>query len=90
MPIGVVARLRGPERDAAGEDVPVVLARVEDGHGLVDLRCIPPEQDENLLRALQAAMGAGGAGPGRRAGIDQAHADRVADDTASDPVPPVR
>lgn len=90
VPIGVVARLRGPERDAAGEDVPVVLARVEDGHGLVDLRCIPPEQDENLLRALQAAMGAGGAGPGRRAGIDQAHADRVADDTASDPVPPVR
>ena len=36
---------------------PPVVARVEDGQVLVDLRAIPPERDGELLRALAAAAG---------------------------------
>ena len=53
IPAEAVARLRRP----AG-DVPVVLARVEDGRGLVDLRCIPVERDSDVERAVRAALGA--------------------------------
>lgn len=35
---------------------PVVVPRVHRGGCLVDLRCIPPEQDAALLRAVQAAL----------------------------------
>ena len=68
VPVDVVERLRrpwpGPGTDP-GDGRPVVLARVEDGRGLVDLRCIPPDRDEDLLRALSAATApaAGQAGP---------------------------
>lgn len=81
VPVDVVARLRRPGRGDDGDDLPVVLARVEDGRGLVDLRCIPPDRDQDLLRAVQAAL---------RTGADQGrHADRVTtgmvdDDTATD------
>jgi len=51
VPVDVVERLRQP---AAG--VPVVLARIEDGRGLVDLRCIPSASDPDVERALVAAM----------------------------------
>ncbi len=36
---------------------PAVLARVEKGRCLVDLRCVPPELDENLAAAIRAAQG---------------------------------
>jgi L-seryl-tRNA(Ser) seleniumtransferase len=49
-----------PERFAAllrtGE--PPVIARIERGHCLVDLRCVPLEADRDLLAALRAAAGA--------------------------------
>lgn len=61
VPVDLVERLRraqpGPGTDP-GSGLPVVLARVEDGRGLVDLRCIPPDRDEELLRALYAATAA--------------------------------
>ncbi|WP_404381258.1 L-seryl-tRNA(Sec) selenium transferase [Knoellia locipacati] len=53
VPVAVVARLRTPM-----EDVPVVLARVEDGRGLVDLRCVPPDRDVDVERAVRAALAA--------------------------------
>jgi L-seryl-tRNA(Ser) seleniumtransferase len=53
VPVDAVERLRRPSAD-----VPVVLARVEDGRGLVDLRCIPPDRDAEVLRALRAALAA--------------------------------
>ena len=52
MTVEAVERLRRPT-----DDVPVVLARVEGGRGLVDLRCVPPERDVDVERALRAAMG---------------------------------
>ncbi len=51
VPAEVVARLRRPRGD-----VPAVLARVEDGRGLVDLRCVPVERDADVERALRAAL----------------------------------
>jgi L-seryl-tRNA(Ser) seleniumtransferase len=53
----VLARLR------AGE--PPVVARAERGRVVLDLRTVPPEQDEVVARALAAALGppAGPAGP---------------------------
>ncbi|HJW64481.1 MAG TPA: L-seryl-tRNA(Sec) selenium transferase, partial [Actinomycetes bacterium] len=53
----VLARLR------AGE--PPVVARVERGRVVLDLRTVPPDQDEVVARALAAALGppAGRAGP---------------------------
>lgn len=36
---------------------PAVLARVEKGHCLVDLRCVPPESDAILALALRRALG---------------------------------
>ncbi|WP_151524856.1 L-seryl-tRNA(Sec) selenium transferase [Serinicoccus kebangsaanensis] len=42
---------------------PAVLARVRDGSCLVDPRCVPPEQDEVLLRAV---LDAAGVDPDRR------------------------
>ena len=44
---------RYAERLRLGE--PAVLARVHDGRCLVDLRCIPEDSDEALLKALLAA-----------------------------------
>jgi len=38
------------------EATPAVVGRVEDARVVVDLRAIPPEQDQRLLRALLAAM----------------------------------
>ncbi len=60
VPEAAVAALRRPSGDATEADVPVVLARVEDGRGLVDVRCIPPDRDADLLRALRAALGVDG------------------------------
>ncbi|MDT0214435.1 L-seryl-tRNA(Sec) selenium transferase [Rothia sp. ARF10] len=51
VPVAVVERLRRPASGAH-----VVLARVEDGRGLVDLRCIPQERDADVRRALVAAL----------------------------------
>ena len=51
IPVEAVERLRRP----LGDD-PVVLARVDDGHGLVDLRCIPAEEDGAVESALRAAL----------------------------------
>ena len=53
MPAAVVGRLRAPT-----DNVPVVLARVQDGRGLVDLRCVPPDRDADVERALRDALGA--------------------------------
>ena len=53
IPVETVPRLRRPE----GEGVAVV-ARVDDGRGLVDLRCVPPASDDDLARALRAALAA--------------------------------
>ncbi|GAB3117935.1 L-seryl-tRNA(Sec) selenium transferase [Janibacter alkaliphilus] len=53
IPVATVPRLRRPE----GEGVAVV-ARVDDGRGLVDLRCVPPASDDDLARALRAALAA--------------------------------
>ncbi|MFW5468767.1 L-seryl-tRNA(Sec) selenium transferase [Knoellia sp. CPCC 206435] len=55
VPVAVVARLRIP-----ADDVPVVLARVEDGRGLVDLRCVPSDRDADVERAVRAALAATG------------------------------
>ncbi|GAA5160497.1 L-seryl-tRNA(Sec) selenium transferase [Ornithinimicrobium tianjinense] len=52
IPVAAVERLRRP----AGR-LPVVLARVDDGQGLVDVRCIPPSRDGDLRKALEAALG---------------------------------
>ena len=54
IPVATVERLRQPSAD-----VPVVLARVEDGRGLVDLRCVPADRDGEVEAALRAALGAG-------------------------------
>jgi len=51
VPVAVVERLRRP-----GAGVPVVLARVDDGRGLVDLRCVPRERDADVRRALAEAL----------------------------------
>lgn len=51
VPVEVVERLRTPRGEA-----PVVLARVEDGRGLVDLRCIPADRDADVLHALRVAL----------------------------------
>ncbi|MFI6510327.1 L-seryl-tRNA(Sec) selenium transferase [Streptosporangium sp. NPDC050855] len=45
----VVARLRAED--------PPVIARAERGHVIVDLRTVPPEQDDTLLRSLRHAIG---------------------------------
>ena len=74
VPVDVVERLRRPGSDPGGKELPVVLARVEEGRGLVDLRCIPPDRDEDLLRALRAALALSAAGG----------------PAAVDPVPPTR
>jgi L-seryl-tRNA(Ser) seleniumtransferase len=42
----ISARLRSSE--------PPIIARVEDGRVLLDLRTVLPEQDENVIAALQA------------------------------------
>jgi L-seryl-tRNA(Ser) seleniumtransferase len=39
---------------------PAVLARVHDGHCLLDLRCIPEEDDARLLEAARVALGTSG------------------------------
>jgi L-seryl-tRNA(Ser) seleniumtransferase len=45
----VAARLRGSD--------PPIVARVEEGHVLLDLRTVFPEQDEALVKALQVLGG---------------------------------
>ena len=49
--MAVVERLRQPVGDTV-----VVLARVEDGHGLVDLRCVPADRDAEVEAAVRAAL----------------------------------
>jgi L-seryl-tRNA(Ser) seleniumtransferase len=44
----VLARLRAAD--------PPVVARAERGRVVVDLRCVPPDQDELVAKALQAAL----------------------------------
>ena len=51
VPVPAVERLRRP-----ADGLPVVLARVEDGRGLVDLRCVPADHDREVQRALAAAL----------------------------------
>lgn len=51
VPVAVVERLRTPT-----DATPVVLARVEGGRGLVDLRCVPAERDGDVEAALRAAL----------------------------------
>jgi L-seryl-tRNA(Ser) seleniumtransferase len=45
----VATRLRGSD--------PPIVARVEEGHVLLDLRTVFPEQDEALVKALQVLDG---------------------------------
>ena len=59
VPVDTVERLRRP---TDGE--PVVLARVEGGRGLVDLRCVPADQDAGVGAALRVALGDKAAGDG--------------------------
>jgi L-seryl-tRNA(Ser) seleniumtransferase len=47
---------------------PAVVARVERGRCLVDLRCIPPEDDEEVLAALRRVQGAVASPPSEVAG----------------------
>ncbi len=51
IPVAAVERLRTPAADLS-----VVLARVDDGRGLVDLRCIPDDRDADLEAALRAVL----------------------------------
>jgi L-seryl-tRNA(Ser) seleniumtransferase len=48
LPEAVAAALRTGE--------PAVLPRVHDGACLLDLRCVPPDDDERLLAAVRAAL----------------------------------
>ncbi|SNC73530.1 L-seryl-tRNA(Sec) selenium transferase [Kytococcus aerolatus] len=60
VPPEVVERLRTPDAavvDGATPPVPAVLARIEDGRGLVDLRCIDPADEPALEAALRRALG---------------------------------
>lgn len=51
VPVVAVERLRRPK----GSE-PVVLARVEDGCGLIDLRCVPADRDADVELAVRAAL----------------------------------
>ena len=53
VPVVVVERLRRPD----GAE-PVVLARVDDGRGLIDLRCVPADRDADVERAVLAVLAA--------------------------------
>ncbi len=55
VPESLVPVLRDPR-----DGMPVVLARAEGGRGLVDLRCVPPEEDDEVLTALRAAFAESG------------------------------
>lgn len=59
LPTGQKARASKPEQlaHALRTGDPAVLARVEDGQCLVDLRCIEPDHDLSLCAAIQAALG---------------------------------
>ena len=59
VPVDTVERLRRPT-----DGQPVVLARVEGGRGLVDLRCVPADQDAGVEAALRVALGDKAAGDG--------------------------
>ena len=52
VPVDAVPLLRRPDGD-----LPVVLARVDRGQGLIDLRCVPADRDEDVEVALRAALG---------------------------------
>jgi L-seryl-tRNA(Ser) seleniumtransferase len=54
IPVEAVARLRQP----TDPTVTTVVARVEGGRGLVDLRCVPASSDDALLTALRHALDA--------------------------------
>jgi L-seryl-tRNA(Ser) seleniumtransferase len=47
-----------PERDAEPLRLgdPAVIGRVEHGHCLLDLRCVPPDQDAALIDAVLAVQ----------------------------------
>ena len=51
IPVATVERLRSPP----GEE-PVVLARVDEGRGLLDLRCVPADRDTDVEAAVRAAL----------------------------------
>lgn len=51
IPVTTVARLRQPTEGHA-----VVLARVDDGRGLLDLRCVPADRDGDVEAAVRAAL----------------------------------
>jgi len=52
LPEGLAPVLRGGD--------PPIVARVEGGHTLIDLRCVPPDDDGLLLAGLVAALNAMG------------------------------
>jgi len=51
VPVPAVERLREPAGDG-----PVVLARVDEGRGLLDLRCVPADRDVDVEAALRVAL----------------------------------
>ena len=52
IPVAAVERLRTPPGG-----VPAVLARIDDGRGLIDLRCIPADRDGDVEAAVRVALG---------------------------------
>jgi L-seryl-tRNA(Ser) seleniumtransferase len=64
----------GDHREALRHGDPPVVARVEDGRTVCDLRAVDPSLDAPLARALAAAVAAGG-GRGRLAGAPAGAAD---------------
>ena len=55
---GVALRLPSQAAQLLRTGSPAVVGRVADGACLVDLRCIPADEDQRLLTALQAALAA--------------------------------
>ncbi len=59
---GWAVRLPEPAAARLRTGRPAVLPRVHDGACLVDLRCVPEADDDRLLDAIRAALGADGPG----------------------------
>ena len=55
LPVSLAGALRWGERVRRGE-VPAVVGRVERGQFLLDLRSVDPEDDDQLVAAIQAAL----------------------------------
>ncbi|WEV77164.1 L-seryl-tRNA(Sec) selenium transferase [Janibacter cremeus] len=51
IPVAAVERLRTPP-----PGVPAVLARVDEGRGLIDLRCVPADRDGDVEAAVRTAL----------------------------------